>query len=120
MAKCRSKTKSGKLCEAQALRGEKYCFAHDPGAAVKRARARKCGGLNRRRPHSGDASQVIAKPRTIEDTLTILDYALAESLNGENGTARNRVLVSIAAAYVDTLSVGELESRLAQLEQLIK
>ena len=120
MAICRSKTAKGKPCQSQAIKGSRYCYFHDPGQAVKRAKARKRGGRNRRRPHSGDASQVIAKPRTVEDVLTILDYSLSESLAAENGTARNRILVSIAAAYVDALSVSELESRLRQLEQLIK
>ncbi len=118
--KCKSKTSSGQPCQAQAISGSRFCFVHDPSQGAKRAKARKKGGLNRSTPHSGDALQVAAKPRSIQDTFSILDYVLAEALAGENGTQRNRLLVSIAVSYVDALSVGELEKRLEQLEKLMK
>lgn len=99
--------------------GASYCFAHDPGQAAARAAARKLGGFNRAVGHAADPATVNRSPRTIEESYTILDYALAETIALDNSVVRNRLLVSIAAGYVDARKVGELETQLAELMRIL-
>jgi hypothetical protein len=40
--------RNGIPCQAYAVHGSKYCFAHDPASTKKRAEARKKVGRNRR------------------------------------------------------------------------
>ena len=44
MAKCRATTKEGKLCQADAQAGSKFCFFHDPDKAEARQEATVKGG----------------------------------------------------------------------------
>src|SRR5512132_2787838 len=111
MAKCNGKNSRGEPCKVAALRGDRYCFNHSPATRAAQAAARKLGGYNRATPHAGDAEQVHKAPRTIPEIFTILDYTLAETLAGENGIQRGRLLVSIVGAYVDALKVGEIEKQ---------
>lgn len=116
---CKGKTIGGAPCKMPALKGQRYCFTHSPANRAAQAQARKRGGEGRHTPHAGDPSQVIAQPRTIEQAYTILDYALAETIAQDNGVQRNRLLVSIASAYVDARKVGELETQLLELMRIL-
>jgi hypothetical protein len=102
-----------------ALKGGRYCFNHSPAAAADRAQARRRGGEARHTPHAGDPAKVIGSPRTIEQSYTILDYALAETLVMDNGIQRNRLLVSIAGQYIEARKVGELETQLMELMRIL-
>jgi hypothetical protein len=115
---CKARTAAGITCKMKPT-ASGYCFNHDPARGADRAQARKRGGEARHTPHAGDPSRVIAQPRTIEHAYTILDYALAETLVQDNGIQRNRLLVSIAAAYVDARKVGELETQLMELMRIL-
>jgi hypothetical protein len=115
---CKARTANGAPCKMKpTVTG--YCFNHDPGRAADRAQARKRGGEARHTPHAGDADAVNRSPRTIEESYSILDYALVETLAMDNGIQRNRLLVSIAAAYVDARKVGELETQLMELMRIL-
>ncbi|MEK6753467.1 MAG: hypothetical protein AABZ00_14515 [Chloroflexota bacterium] len=118
--KCRSKTTSGQACQAQAIKGSKFCFTHDPASGAARAKARKIGGQRNRTPHAGNPETMPAKVRTIEDVLAVLDYALAESMPLENSIQRGRLLVAICGAFIDAIKTGELERRLMAIESALK
>jgi hypothetical protein len=118
--KCKAKTTTGQPCKAQAIKGGKFCFIHDPTQGKKRAAARKRGGQRRRTPHAGNPEFIPAQVRTIDDVLKVLDYALAEAMPLENSVQRGRLLVSIAGAFVEVIKVGELESRLEAIESALK
>lgn len=117
--KCQRKTASGNRCKANALRGGKFCFQHAPESAAAAHAARKLGGYRSATPHAGNLEAVNGTPRTIVDAFTILDYALAETLALDNGIQRGRLLVSIAAAYVDAVKVGDLEAQLKELLSIL-
>src|SRR5689334_3111017 len=106
MATCKARTQGGQPCKMAAVTGGLYCFTHDPEASQARQAARKLGGYNRGTPHAGNTAAVNGSPRTITEVFPILDYALAETLAMENGIQRGRLLVSLAAQYVDALKVG--------------
>jgi hypothetical protein len=118
--KCKAKTSSGQPCQAQAIKGSKFCFIHDPASGHARALARKQGGKRRRVLHAGDPEAIPAQIRTIDDVLKVLDYALAEAMPLENSIQRGRLIVAIADAFVEVIKIGELESRLAAIESALK
>lgn len=115
---CKAGTAAGDPCRMKpTITG--YCFNHDPARVTDRAQARKLGGQSRHTQHAGNPDQVNRSPRTIEESYSILDYVLAETLVMDNGIQRNRLLVSIAGQYVDTRKVGELETQLAELMRIL-
>ncbi len=120
MAQCKGKTQSGQPCKMQALKGSRYCFTHNDTTRAEQAAARKLGGMNRHTPHAGNLEAVVQQPRTVQETFTVLDYALAETLAMDNGIQRNRLLVSIAGQYVDAHKVGELETQLRELLRVLE
>jgi hypothetical protein len=118
-ARCKGQTADGQQCGMKPT-ASGYCFNHDPVRSADRAEARKRGGEARHSPHAGDLGQIVPRPRNIPDVLTILDYSLAETLALDNGIQRGRLLVSIGAAYVDALKVGELETQLKELLRVLE
>lgn len=117
---CKAKTQSGKPCSMAAIKGGRYCFTHSPQLGKIRAEAHARGGQRARIPHVGNAEAITTQPRTIQEAMTILDYALAEVIAQENSIQRGRLLVAIAAGYVDAVKVGEIEPRLAALEAALR
>ena len=120
---------SKKQCQATNRDGEPrnaaasdtgFCFTHDASRGKGRAAARRNGGLSRITPHVADASRVSRETRTIKDVMTILDYALQESLALPNSIQRGRLHVSIAHGYIEAFKVGEIEQRLEAVEMTLK
>jgi len=120
MAKCNGKNSRGEPCKVAALKGDRFCFNHSPSTRAQQAAARKLGGRNRLTPHAGDPEQVHKSPRTISDVMTILDYALEETLELDNGVLRGRLLVAIVSEYTNALKVGALEVQLAELLRVLQ
>ena len=116
---CRAKNKNGESCNASA-NGNGFCYMHDASRGRERAEARRRGGLQRITPSVADKSLVPKVTRTITDVMTILDYALQESLELQNSIQRGRLLVSIAHGYIEALKVGEMEQRLEAVEMTLK
>lgn len=112
---CRAKKRNGELCQASASENG-FCFTHDASRGRERAEARRRGGLQRITPSPSDKSLVRRETRTLSDVMTILDYALQESLVLQNSIQRGRLLVSIAHGYIEALKVGEMEQRLEAVE----
>jgi len=116
---CQASKRDGEPCNASASETG-YCFAHDATKGKERAVARRNGGLKRITPHVADASLVTKETRTIKDVMTILDYALQESLVLSNSIQRGRLLISIAHGFIEALKVGELEQRLDAVEHALQ
>jgi len=116
---CKATNRDGEACNAAAS-DSGFCFTHDATRGKQRALARRNGGLKRITPHVADASLVAKETRTIKDVMTILDYALQESLVLSNSIQRGRLLVSIAHGYIEALKVGEMEQRLEAVEMALK
>ena len=112
---CQATNRRGELCSASANETG-FCFTHDATKGKERAIARRNGGLKRITPSVADKSLVPKETRSITDVMTILDYALQESLVLQNSIQRGRLLVSIAHGYIEALKVGEMEGRLEAVE----
>jgi hypothetical protein len=119
MAKCKARTKNGQPCQAQAIKGSKFCFTHDPSSGAARAKARKRGGERRRVSHYGNDSVIPKEVKTLEDANKILAYTLAEVVPMENSIARARVLLALFDSFVKSFEIGELEQRLTALESAL-
>jgi len=118
--RCKAKTQSGKPCQAKALKNNDFCFSHAPEVGAKRAQARKRGGERHRTPHSGNPVTLPREVKTLDDANKILIYVLDEVIPMENSIPRARVLLSLHDQFVKAIQTGELESRLAALEQALK
>jgi hypothetical protein len=116
--KCHAKTASGNACKMGALKGQKYCFAHSPANAAARQAARKLGGYRSATPHAGDPKTIPADIASLADAGKLLNYVLAELLVMDNGIARARALLSAYEMYLKSIEIGELEKRIAALENL--
>ena len=106
----------GRLCRASAIRGERFCYMHEPGKAEEAAEGRRLGGLRRRRERTVSTAFELPGVRTIEDIFRLVEIAVFDALCLENSIARNRLLLSAAATATKVLEVGELEERLTALE----
>ncbi len=93
---------------------------HDSTRGAEKAAARRKGGLQRLTPSVADTSLVPAQVRSIEGVLSVLDYALQETLALSNGIQRGRLIVSIAHGYIEALKTGELEQRLGSVEHALR
>ncbi len=116
---CQTKNKRGEPCSASANETG-FCFTHDATKGRERAIARRKGGLQKITPHVADASVLPQETQSIKDVMTILDYALQESLVLPNTIQRGRLLVSIAHGFIEALKVGEMEQRLEAVEMTLK
>lgn len=115
---CQATKQNGQPCNA-AANETGFCFTHDATKGKERAIARRKGGLQRITPHVGNTERVNKETRSIEGVMTILDYALQESLALPNGIQRGRLLVSIAHGYLEALKIGEMEQRLEAVEMAL-
>jgi hypothetical protein len=106
------------------LRDSDYCWTHDPSKGRERAEARQRGGRNRRTPGTVITSLGggITAPLALDDMSSIqagLNLVWNDTLAQENSGSRSRTLVAVLMAAVKCLEVGELEERLAALEQAV-
>lgn len=95
------------------------CFAHDPERAAERAAARKRGGRNRRTGRAAgtaDGSAAVSL-RTVADVLTALEDAVTDTQALENSAGRNRTLGGLLGVALQVLKVGEIDERVAALEE---
>lgn len=113
--KCAGKTKKGKACRAFSVKGSKYCQAHDPALAAARAAWRKAGGESRATPE-GDPVELMGP----EDVRTGLAAVIGSTWKLANTGERSRALISGYLAALRTFEVGELEERVAALEEILQ
>jgi hypothetical protein len=117
---CSHPMPDGRLCAAPAMRGEQYCYVHEPGKAEEAQEARRLGGLRRRRERTVAVAHGLNGVRTIEDLLRVVEIAILDTLGLPNDLARNRVLLAGAATGAKLIEVGDHETRLQALEALLQ
>ena len=106
----------GRLCRASAIRGERFCYMHDPERAEEAAEARRLGGIRRRRERTLAGAYELGGVRTIEDLTRVVEIVVFDMLGLESSIARARILLSATLAGAKLVEVGELEGRIAALE----
>ncbi len=100
------------------IRGEQYCYTHHPSKAAARAESRKRGGVRRRRPKTPvpEAWEL----RSVADVRGLLEHTISDTLALENGVSRARALGYLANTALECIKVGELEDRVAAMEQRLE
>lgn len=107
---------SHKNCRAHSLTDGNECYQHsqDPSIIAQRTEARKRGGRRK-----AQQAQHIDSIDSIEDLQAILLSALNElqSCGSENVIGKCRAVGFLVKTAADLLLAGELEERIAKLEQ---
>ena len=116
---CTATKRLGGCCQAAALPGSDFCYFHDPAKAATRRQAQSLGGRgNRMVTLPADAPEV-----KVEDAADVVRL-LGETINEvRRGAIDPRV--ANAVGYLSNIVLAatgqrELESRLAELESLVK
>lgn len=114
---CAAMTRHNKPCRAARIPGSEWCAFHDPARARLQAEARQRGGRNRRVPKGPPPPPGSIRLRDVPAIQARLEAELADAMARENCDARTRSVVAVLTLALKCLEVGELETRLAALEQ---
>jgi hypothetical protein len=107
----------GRRCGAPPGRGSSYCFWHDPDKADDLAEAQRLGGLRRKRERTVAAAYDFSGLGSVESIERLFEIAATDALYLDNSIARSRVLINAGLAALKLLEFGDLEGRMAALEQ---
>ncbi len=107
--------KNGKSCQAYPVLDSKYCFAHDPANAKKRAEARKKGGLHRRVIKR--TKHVYHHIKSVKDVNMILESAINEARSLESSQSNLRTLAYLCNIALKGQELGSLEERVGAIEK---
>lgn len=118
MARCTFIKSNGKRCKANATRGSRYCFTHNPDYSEEKKLAVRKGGLNRKLYL--DYWKPVEKPKDAKDIKGLLAELIVAVLNGElpAGSPLNS-LAYLIRCFLDACERGEIEERLDDIEKKI-
>lgn len=108
---------NGERCQSAPLQDGEFCFWHSPDHAEEAAEARRLGGLRRRREKITSGAYDFEHLGSVVQVKRLLEIAVLDTLGLENSVARSRTLAYLAQVALKALEVGELEGRLAALEE---
>ena len=109
----------GRPCGSPPLRDSQYCLFHSPEHADEAREARRLGGLRRRREVTVAGAYEFDGLDSVDQIRRLLEVAALDTLALDNGIARSRTLVGVAAAAAKLLEVGSFEDRLRALEAAV-
>jgi hypothetical protein len=92
---------------------------HSPEHAKEVQEARRLGGLRRKREVTVSGAYDFEGLETVSGIRRLVEVAVLDTLGMENSMARSRTLAYLAQVALRTLEVGELEQRIAVLEQVV-
>ena len=113
---CAETKADGRLCRANALRDQPFCFWHSAETADELADARRTGGLHRRKKRTVATVYGFSGLRTIEDHQDLLETITIETLALENSLARNGTLNRMLQTGAKLIELGDLAKRVAAIE----
>jgi hypothetical protein len=102
------------------LRDSQFCWAHSPERAKEAQEARRLGGLRRKRESTISSAYQFESLNSVEGIRRIVLIAVLDALSMENSMSRARTLAYLAQVALRMLEVGEIEERVAALEELAK
>jgi hypothetical protein len=92
---------------------------HSPEHAKEIQEARRLGGLRRKREVTVSGAYDFDGLATVDGIRRLIEVAVIDTLGMENSLSRSRTLAYLAQVALRTLEVGELEQRIAILEQAV-
>jgi hypothetical protein len=124
-------TATSKPCEALNRRGEPceapggpdgFCYFHSPARALERRASSARGGRARHGRTVGTVGDAAAAApvelATLADVVTLLREEISAVRQLERSLNRGRVMAYLLSVAAKALEASELESRLAELEQM--
>jgi len=114
---CAFRSATGKPCRAAPLRDGEFCLMHSPERVKEVQEARRLGGLRRRRESTISSAYQFDSLNSVEGIRRIVEVAVLDTLSMENSIARSRTLAYLAQVALRTLEIGDLETRIADLEE---
>jgi hypothetical protein len=117
--RCAYAKADGQPCRMAPLHDRPYCFSHDPERAAEAAKARRLGGLRRKKEGTIAVAYDLPGLASVAGIRRLLEIVVTDGVGLENGVARLRVLIATAGAATNLLKVGELEDRVAHLEAAV-
>jgi 5-methylcytosine-specific restriction endonuclease McrA len=118
--KCKAKTLDGRRCGGYAIEDSEYCFTHDPTKEDERDEAHRRGGENRPRPIHAMEYPADLDVKSAAGLLSLMEHTIKDTWTLETSVARGRTLGYLAQVQKGILEVGQIEPRLAALEQVLK
>lgn len=98
------------------MRGQPYCFSHNPATKRAKKKAVAKGGRNRRTPSRASPPQDEASITSIQDVRDLLFRTLAEVRNGKLDAVLARTIGYIAGVAAKVTETAELDQRVQKLE----
>ncbi len=117
---CAHRQQNGEPCRAAPLRDSEFCLMHSPEHAREVQEARRLGGLRRKREATVAGAYEFEGLSTVDGIRRLLEVAVLDTLGMDNSIARTRTLAYLAQVALRTLEVGDLEQRIAILEQVVR
>ena len=116
---CTATKDDGTACSSASLPGSRFCFFHDPAKAAARRQAQSAGGLaNKMATLPADAPDV--KVEDGADVVKLLGATINQVRRGEIDPRVGNSVGYLANIILAATGQRELESRLAELETLVK
>jgi hypothetical protein len=116
---CAATKREGAACGAAALPGTRFCFFHSPAHAAARRQAQSRGGqANRMATLPADAPDVEAEDAG--DVAKLPAVTINQVRRGEIDPRIGNTVGYLAKILLTATGQRELESRLAELESLLK
>ena len=116
---CTATKGNGTACCAAALPGSHFCFFHDPAKAAARRKAQSAGGLaNKMATLPADVPDVIVEDGA--DVVKLLGATINQVRRGEIDPRVANAVGYLSNIVLAATGQRELESRLAELETLVK
>jgi hypothetical protein len=119
--RCANRSRTGAACGAYAVTGSHYCFFHDnsPEGIAKRSRSQAKG--NKRSNSKDGLAEWVAHPiNTLQDLHEALSDLMNAGMAGDITTNRLTALSSVANALMKSIEGGDMEERIAALEEKLK
>jgi hypothetical protein len=114
--RCAAIRADGRTCGAVPLRDGPACFWHSAATAEEAAKARRLGGLRRRREKVVAGVYDLVAFDSIPGLRRIVEVAALDALGLDNSPARSRVLIACVLAALRLNLTGDLEARISALE----
>lgn len=116
---CAATKRTGTGCQAAVLPGSQFCFFHDPAKAAARRKAQSLGGRgNRMVTLPADAPDVEVEDGA--DVVKLLGQTINQVRRGEIDPRVANAVGYLANIVLAATGQRELESRIAELESLVK
>lgn len=115
---CSHKKRDGSRCRANALPGKTQCLFHDPVRAQQREAGRRQGGINRSQKAATLPSDTPDLPlKSVADVVTALAETINQVRTGRLAVNVGNCMGVLAGVLLRAIEGGELEARIAALEQ---